>query len=342
MPNDIIKLLDEKETAARRNMRCGAIISSGAIGDCILMLPLAAVIKDSLALGRMDFIGNSEHIEFYPNRTCIDAIRSIESIPMHRLFEDKQQFDVDDPDMLVNAFEPYQYIISFMGEASSNFHANLLYTVNCSHSGTVTILPFGPNENSSKHISLSYIDNFFSENTDIKPTEKFDINSTLIAPLDSDRENGAKMLESVGIETDEKLIVICPGAGGVKKCWPIENFIKTAEMLSEAAVRTLFLLGPAETERFDETIIKAMDAVGKIFSNCSLTQVAQIIARADLFLGNDSGITHMAGAMGKKTFAAFGATNPVFYRPVGTFVKILDPAETHGNIGKMLLENLHH
>ena len=69
MPDDIIKLLDEKEAAARKNMRCGAMISPGAIGDCILMLPLAAVIKDSLGLGRMDFIGNAEYIEFYPNQT---------------------------------------------------------------------------------------------------------------------------------------------------------------------------------------------------------------------------------------------------------------------------------
>ena len=275
-----------------------------------------------------------------PNRTCIDAVRSIESIPMHRLFEDAQRFDVDDPDTLVNAFEPYQYIISFMGGPDSNFHANLLYTVNCSHSGMVTMLPFGPDEKTGKHISLSYIDNFFSENTDIKPTEKFDINSTLITPLDSDRESGAKMLKSAGIGTDEKLIVICPGAGGVKKCWPMENFIKTAEILSETAVRTLFLLGPAETERFDETVINEMDTVGKTFSNCSLTQVAQIIARADLFLGNDSGITHMAGAMGKKTFAAFGATNPLLYRPVGTSVKILDITETPENVSKMLLEEL--
>jgi len=324
----IIKLLNEKEAAARRNMRCGAIISPGAIGDCILMLPLAAAIKDSLALGRMDFIGNAEYTEFYPGRTCIDTVRSIESIPMHRLFESSQQFDVDDPDELVNAFEPYQYIISFMGWREGDFHANLLYTVNCSHCGDVIMLPFGPGENDSKHTGLSYIDNFFRENTDFKQSTKFDINDTLISPSDSDRENGAKMLKSEGIEVGEKLIVICPGAGGVQECWPMENFLKTAETLGEKGIRILFLLGPAETERFDATVIKSMEDVGKVFSNCSLTQVVQTIACAVLFLGNDSGITHIAGAMGIKTFALFGVTNPVFYQPMGPSVKILDLAET--------------
>jgi len=332
----IIRLLDEKEAAARRDMRCGAIISPGAIGDCILMLPLAAAIKDSLALGRMDLIGNSEYIEFYPNRTCVDAVRSIESIPMHRLFEASQQFDVDDPDELVNAFEPYQCIVSFMGQADGDFHANLLYAVNCSHCGEVIMLPFGPGENGSKHTGLSYIDNFFIENADLKQTGKFDINDTLITPLDSDRENGKKMLKAEGVEAREKLIVICPGAGGVQKCWPMDNFLKAAEILGEKGVRILFLLGPAETERFDADIIKSMKDVGKVFSNCSLTQVVQIIACVDLFLGNDSGITHIAGAMGVRTFALFGATNPVFYRPMGPSVKILDLAETTDNVSQTL------
>jgi ADP-heptose:LPS heptosyltransferase len=340
MPDDIINLLNEKEAAARKNMRCGAMIGPGAIGDSILMLPLAAAIKDSLALGRMDFIGNAEYIEFYPNRTCIDTVRSIESIPMHRLFESKRQFDVEDPDILVNAFESYQYIVSFMGEPEGNFHANLLYTVNCSHCGEVTMLPFGTDKNGGKHISQSHIDHFFDENTDLKPTAKFDINNAIITPLSCDRENGIKLLQSIGVGPDEKAIVICPGAGGVKKCWPVENFLKTAEMVAEKGVRVLFLLGPAEAERFDAATIKSMEAVGNLFSNCSLTQVVQFIACADLFLGNDSGITHIAGAMGVKTFAIFGATNPVFYRPIGPFVKIIDLAETPKNLGQTLLGDL--
>jgi len=53
-----------------------------------------------------------------------------------------------------------------------------------------------------------------------------------------------------------------------------------------------------------------------------LTQVLGILSCADGFVGNDSGITHLAAAMGVRTLAVFGPTNPAVYRPVGPAVEI--------------------
>jgi len=54
-----------------------------------------------------------------------------------------------------------------------------------------------------------------------------------------------------------------------------------------------------------------------------LTQALELLSCADAFLGNDSGITHLAAALGVKTLAIFGPTNPDIYRPVGPAVKVV-------------------
>ena len=94
MDKDIIELVTEAEDKAYRESRKAAIISPGAIGDCLLMLPLASFILDQSDFGGIEMIGHTEYIDFYPGRTCIDSIRSIDSIDFHRLFASSKDFDV--------------------------------------------------------------------------------------------------------------------------------------------------------------------------------------------------------------------------------------------------------
>jgi ADP-heptose:LPS heptosyltransferase len=55
----------------------------------------------------------------------------------------------------------------------------------------------------------------------------------------------------------------------------------------------------------------------------SLTQVLELLSCADAFLGNDSGVTHLAAALGVKTIAVFGPTNPDLYSPIGPAVTVV-------------------
>ena len=90
--DDILETVKEKAAQALRESHRGVILRGGAIGDCILTLPLAAFVKESLGLGGIDLVGNTEYTAFFPARTCIDRIRSIESINLHRLFTNKKEF----------------------------------------------------------------------------------------------------------------------------------------------------------------------------------------------------------------------------------------------------------
>jgi heptosyltransferase-3 len=322
LAKDILKLIEEKEAESERTHRRGVIISPGAIGDCVLMLPLAVFMKESLQLGGVDFFGHTDYIGYFPGRTCIDGIRSIDSIEFHRLFADSKEFSIEDGDSLVNSFMRYEWIVSFLGHDHSDFEDNLIFTVHCSHSAEIATLPLVAEGQINEHISKFYIDEFIKANFLEPEPFEFDNCDILVKAHTSDIVCGGKLLEGVGLKPLEKIVAIHPGSGGDEKCWYIDNFCMVAEALSEKDIQIVFLLGPKEQERLDDKIIQKLQGLGMCLSGLDLTEIVQIITCSDLFLGNDSGITHLAGVMGTRTLAVFGPTNPNMYKPLGPRVRV--------------------
>ncbi|MHC5060149.1 MAG: glycosyltransferase family 9 protein [Planctomycetota bacterium] len=324
MGQDIIELVNEKEAQSRRCSRRGVIITPGAIGDCLLMLPLAKFIKESCKLGRVEFIGHTEYIDFYPGRTCVDGIRSIDSIDFHRFFTDAKDFWLEDGDMLITAFERYSWIVSFLGEGDNNFEENLISTVHCSHSAEVTTLPLVAKGDLSGHIGEFYINQFHAANTLWVTRPSFSTSDRLIEPAKADIRCGQRLLQSQGVDPAGRVVIIHPGSGGREKCWHVDNFCRLAVTLAKKDMQVVFLLGPAELERFDDRAIKKIEGAGKCVPGLGLCEVMQIIACTNLYVGNDSGITHLAAGLGASTLAIFGSTNPVIYGPIGPRVTIFN------------------
>ena len=78
--DDILSLLQQKTEQMVKQTQRGLILQPGAIGDCILTLPLVEFMKQSLNLGGVDILGHTDYIGFMPGRTSVDAVRSIDSI----------------------------------------------------------------------------------------------------------------------------------------------------------------------------------------------------------------------------------------------------------------------
>ena len=305
-------------------MRCqsqykaGVILHSGAIGDCLLTLPLASALKKKYALHQLDFIGPSEYIEFYPGRTCIDTVHSIETIGLHRLFEDAGSFELGDDDRLSSLFGQYEQTISFIGAGDTSFGNNLLLTVHSIRSADVTFIPAKPDSDLAKHVSNYYLDTFKDEQ---QIEDSFDAETLTIHPFAEDYHVGRDLLEQTGVDSEQTIALIAPGSGSREKCWHWKNFVKVASDLRTNAEEPVFLLGPAELERFSDS---ALDTIRQFptLENLSLTQVLQVLTQTDIFLGNDSGIGHLAAGMGRKTVILFGPSNPVQYAPQGKNVRI--------------------
>jgi hypothetical protein len=321
--NDILSDVRAKEAEASRRTRRGLVLQPGAIGDCILTLPLIAFMREALGLGSVDIVGHAEYVGFLPGRSCVDGIRSIDLIDLHRLFAKAGTFDLGDGDPLISVFDSYGWIVTFLGDPDSDFEQNLTFTVYCSHNAEVITLPLKPPAKIASHISDFYIEQFSAQSGLELEGRAVRCDEVMIRATDADVGAGAELLEEHGIDPSQQLVVIHPGSGGLTKCWHLDNFLAVARELSLRDKQVLFLLGPAELERFSDSAIKAIEAEAKCMRDLSLEQVVAVLSRARGFVGNDSGITHLAAALGVRTVAVFGPTDRDVYRPIGPAVTTL-------------------
>lgn len=319
--DNILDILREKGAEAARKMQRGLIVQPGAIGDCILTLPLAAFMKDTLQLGAIDLLGHTEYVGFLPGRSCIDGIHSIDSLDLHRLYAATESFELEDRDALINAFSAYAWIVSFLGKPESNFEQNLIYTANCSHCAEVITLSMKPPKDCYEHLADYYFQQFIDQSglsVTPRPALTYDC---LIRATEADAATGRELLREADFDSGGKLVVIQPGSGGQDKCWCLDNFLAITKELTSKDINVLFLLGPAELNRFSDTTIRSkIAAVARVLKDLSLTQVLGLLSCADGFIGNDSGITHLAAALGITTLVVFGPSNPAVYKPIGPSV----------------------
>jgi heptosyltransferase-3 len=103
-------------------------------------------------------------------------------------------------------------------------------------------------------------------------------------------------------------VIIHPGSGSPSKCWP------WFEELSNQVPDSVVLIGPCESKF--QTDRPRLEGLG-------LQAVADEIRSCRTFIGNDSGITHLAAYWGCPTIALFGPTDPQIWGPIGRRVTIL-------------------
>jgi heptosyltransferase-3 len=325
--DDILSLLEATSAQVAKEAQRAVILQPGALGDCLLTLPLVKLMKEALDLGGVDLVGHAEYVDFLPERTCVDSIRSIDTAELHRLFAAPAGFDLADRDPLIHMFSDYSWIITFLGEPGSDFEQNLIFTANCSHSAEVITLSLKPPDGHQQHITQFYLEQFARQSSLPSDQVRIAEKDVLIRVRDADRDRGVELLEQAGVDLSRRLVVIQPGSGGQKKCWCLDNFLSIATELRNREVEVLFLLGPAEVERFRPSEKVQIHAAAKCVTHLALPQVVALLSCADAFLGNDSGVTHLAAGMGLRTIALFGPTEPVVYRPLGRAVSVFrDPA----------------
>jgi len=113
-------------------------------------------------------------------------------------------------------------------------------------------------------------------------------------------------------------LVIHPGSGSPKKNWPIDRFVVVAQRLIDRGRRVTWCLGPAEYDRGVERGLP-----GDNLACADLVDLARRLATARRYVGNDSGIAHLAAALGVRTASIFGPTDPAMWAPLGENVCVL-------------------
>lgn len=140
----------------------------------------------------------------------------------------------------------------------------------------------------------------------------------MAVPVLTPSEGDQRQAMAIAADLPPRFLAIHPGSGSPAKNWPAERFAELVR--SRGASRWLLVRGPA-----DDAAAAALETApgARVARDLPLRVLAALLARAGAYVGNDSGITHLAAASGTPTIALFGATDPRLWAPVGPRVEVV-------------------
>jgi ADP-heptose:LPS heptosyltransferase len=273
------------------------VIFPGALGDFVCFLPALRALGEDACV---DLLARTEFAGLAPLAV---NVTSLERYEIHRLFVARAQ----DEERVRNFFASYAAVYSWMGSQASEF-VRQLESVS---QGRARIFPFRPRDQ-KLHQRDYYLTCLDTANR----------NSAL--PAITPRPQAVQWRNRFWQRNSlagKAVLTLAPGSGAAEKNWPIYFFRAVAEWWRHATQGTAVLLtGPVEEERggFD-----TLSDCCKSARDLNLAQVAALLVGSDVYLGNDSGITHLAAAVGVRAVALFGPSDALEWAPIGERVTVL-------------------
>jgi len=241
------------------------------------------------------------------NRFYAQTVRSIEYGPLARFFADKLEL----PAELADYFARFDLIISYLYDPDRVFEKNLR---RCG----VQNLICGPAKivENAGHAARQLA----------RPTEELGIEvlnlSEIIFPSMEDRAFARDFIGTL----PQPMVAIHPGSGSLQKNWPLENSIALFSEDGEFSVgkcsSLVVISGEADNAQVGQLEVEWSGQNVCFAKNLPLPQLAAVVERS-VFIGHDSGISHLAAAAGANCILLFGPTNPDIWAPKNNNVRVL-------------------
>ncbi|MET0645830.1 MAG: glycosyltransferase family 9 protein [Pyrinomonadaceae bacterium] len=123
-----------------------------------------------------------------------------------------------------------------------------------------------------------------------------------------------RLEEEAGLAPAQSFALIHPAAAFDTKTWAAENFARVVEHLAARGLAAVAVAGPGEEKVIDE-VRSHSTAPLRGFNDLSLPELTALAARSSIFVGNDSGVAHIAAAVGTPQVVVFGSSNVAHWRP---------------------------
>jgi len=127
-------------------------------------------------------------------------------------------------------------------------------------------------------------------------------------------EKTKRRLLAEGLDDAQPFVLMHPAAAFESKTWPAERFARVADHLRARGLRTVVVAAPDEAEIAREVAARAHGRIIQ-FTDLSLPELIALAHRAHIFIGNDSGVAHIAAAVRTPVVVIFGSSNVAHWRP---------------------------
>jgi ADP-heptose:LPS heptosyltransferase len=285
-----------RSTKMLRDMRPRSLILfPGALGDFICLLPALERISQG---SRVEILARKEFEDLVPSSV---AVGSLECDEIRRLFVPGGGAS----QRLRRFFESRDVVYSWFGSSQSVFCTEL----GRASQGKAILFPFRP-FHAGPHQTDYYL-SCLQQATGAVP-------AVSVQPEAKRWCDGYWRKQALG---QQPVLALAPGSGAREKNWPVASYRLIADWWREKFHGAVIVaLGPVEDERggFESVCPGALVARG-----LTLGQLSALLSRCLLYLGNDSGTTHLAAALGVRTVALFGPSDPRQWAPRGDKVTVL-------------------
>lgn len=278
--------------------RC-LVIHPGAVGDVLVALP---------ALTHLGALGFERTLAATPRLTAllegagpVEAVTSFDGLGLHRLFDDEPSRAA------LDALRSWDAVVSWFGASDPAYRASL-----AGMGRPVVVARAAPPAGARIHASRHLVDTL----RPLGPPPSAWPAARLTMDGEADRW-ATRWLAMRGLEPGEA-VVLHPGAGSPAKAWP--GFATLASRLREAGWPVVVSAGPADDAAVAPIVAGAGAGETRLARDLPLRRLAALLAAARAYVGNDSGPTHLAAAVGCPTVALFGPTDPAVWAPFGAWV----------------------
>jgi ADP-heptose:LPS heptosyltransferase len=310
--------MSEKEGMRRElmdSMQNILLIRAGALGDCLLMFPLLNALRAHFGQARIDVMGYPARWQWVLGRGLVDAVHAIERPGMHLLFCPGGTV----PEPLTSFFSAYDLILSYRPDPDGAFEHSLRAL------GARLVLsqsPFPPPPPPKIHIADFALQLLPSLGVPPPPARPrlwlTDDEVALTQPFFTTHHVDPAM---------HRIVIVHPGSGSAAKRWPVENFAALIDALATLpSVWTVVVAGYAEQHVVAGLLPLIHQAKPLVAENWPLLPTMALIGQATVFVGHDSGLTHLAAVLGRPTVAIFGPTDPEIWGPRGERVTVVQMA----------------
>jgi heptosyltransferase III len=296
------------------------VIFPGAMGDLICLVPTLRAIARRHPGVPLELMARAELARFATGRLGITHGHSIDRREVAQLFVARGGPVAEEARAFFGSFAQ---VYSFFAADDAHFRTALAAAAE----GRASCFPFRPP--GAGHVAAGYLREIGED-----VAEPFDCSIELSR---EDLDVAEDRLVGLGLEAGHYLMVL-PGSGSPAKNWPAGNFVALAKRLA-SRIRSLVILGPAES-----TLEPLFGASGMLtISQVDLIETAALARLSRGFVGNDSGVSHLATAAGAPGLAIFGPTDPARWRPLGRTTVIrreplsaLSPDEVAARISEII------
>lgn len=274
------------------------VIRGGAIGDFILTLPAIRLLRQSVPRAHLEVLGYPGIAELAMKAGLAESVRSLGDPRLALLFARHAELAPDLADYLRGFTLVVSYLFDPDGILKANLEALGVGTLlSCPH----RVLP------GQGHAAQQLA----------RPLER-------LAMFLEEPGWRAPLFPESAARRPPRRVAIHPGSGSLTKNWPADRWLILAGEIRSGwpDVEVCLVSGEAEAER--GTLPEELEDRFIRWQSLPLTKLADRLAACDLFLGHDSGISHLASACGVPCVLLFGPTDPATWAPPQTCVTVVE------------------